>query len=91
MPLGHAYKILVAAGDKDIDGKVVTETDYYYQWWRGLHCLMGKEGLDAGLYMVRLSFENFRCPKFTFKVSSRAVVQHWPGNLDNPTLSTVDD
>lgn len=36
VPLGHAYKLLMKVGDKDIDGKVLTKDGYYYGWWRGL-------------------------------------------------------
>lgn len=75
VPLGNAYKMRKAVGDVDIDGNVVTERVYYYMWWRGLHCMMGKEGLDADLYKIRPSFEDFRCEGLIFKVSFKAVVQ----------------
>lgn len=73
-------------GEKDLDGNVVADTRYQYQWWRGVHCPMGKEGLDAGLYTIRPGFEIFLGDKFTFKVSSRAVVRHRSGFLGDPTF-----
>ena len=91
VPLGHAYKLLVKAGEQDFDGNIVAEDGYYYQWWRGIHCLMGKEGLDAGFYMIRPSFEDFLCTKFTFKISGRAVVQHRSGFLGDPTFSAAGE
>ena len=75
MPLGSAFKKLRKVGEEDLDGKVVEEQAYYYQWWGGLHCLMGQEGFDQGLYMIRPSFEKFRCDTFGFKVTHKAVVQ----------------
>lgn len=73
-------------GEKDLDGNVVADTRYHYQWWRDSHCPMGTEGLDAGLYMIRPSFENFLGDKFMFKVGSRAVVQHRSGFLSDLTF-----
>ena len=75
IPLGLAAKMWVKAGKVDLDGKIVEEGAYYYKWWRGLHCLMGKEGFDAGMYKVRPSFETFRCAGFGFKVACKAVEQ----------------
>ncbi|KAL8644239.1 MAG: hypothetical protein Q9210_007355 [Variospora velana] len=77
IPLGQAAKMWVSAGDVDVDGHVATEGDqgYYYLWWKGLQVLMGKEGHDAGLYMVRPSWELDECDGFGFKLSHRAVVQ----------------
>ena len=77
MPLGRAAKMRVRAGDIDIDGNVmgVEDEGYYYKWWRGLHCLMGDEGFAADMYLIRPSFERFRCRGFAFKKSYKAVVQ----------------
>jgi hypothetical protein len=86
VPLGHAYKKKMLVGDVDIDGKVVTEEAYYYMWWRGLHCMMGKEGLDADLYQIRPSFEKFRCDGFGFKVDFKAVVQFQAGSKQDNTF-----
>ncbi|KAI4182412.1 MAG: hypothetical protein LQ348_004854 [Seirophora lacunosa] len=67
----------VSAGDVDLDGNVATEADegYYYLWWKGLQVLMGKEGHDAGMYMVRPSWELDQQTGFSFKLTHRAVVQ----------------
>lgn len=74
---GHAAKRWVSAGDVDLDGNVATEADegYYYLWWKGLQVLMGKEGHDAGMYMVRPSWELDQQTGFSFKLTHRAVVQ----------------
>ncbi|KAI4247288.1 MAG: hypothetical protein L6R40_001631 [Gallowayella cf. fulva] len=92
IPLGHAAKMWVKPGDIDIDGNVVCpgQEGWYYKWWRGLHCLMGKEGYDAGLYWIRPWGEGFKCEGMTFKISyqgasCRAVVQLATGDPDDPT------
>ena len=36
---------------------------------------MGKEGNDAGHYMIRPSFEQFKCEGFGFKITHKAVIQ----------------
>ena len=77
MPLGYAAKMWVEVGDTDAEGKVVSkgQEGWYYKWWRGLHCLMGKEGFDAGLYLVRPSHESFIVDGFGFKAGYKAVIQ----------------
>ena len=91
MPLGHPAKFWKEEGHVDIDGKIVPVggAGYYYKWWRGLHCLCGKEGLDRDLYLIRPSFETFRCPGFGFKVSSRAAIQLPSGDPADPTLTSA--
>ncbi|KAI4185384.1 MAG: hypothetical protein LQ346_005915 [Caloplaca aetnensis] len=80
VPLGHAAKMWVTAGDVDVDGNVATEDDqgWYYKWWKGLQVLMGQEGNDAGLYLIRPSHEFDQCAGMGFKLSHRAVVQEAP-------------
>ena len=48
-PLGHASKPYVHEGEIGISKKVCTKEQEgrYYNWWKGLHCLMGNEGIDA--------------------------------------------
>lgn len=77
IPLGLAAKMWVAEGDVDVDGKAagVGQDGWYYQWWRRLHCLMGEERYEAGLYLTRPSHEKFKCDGFGFKIGYRAVVQ----------------
>ena len=75
MPLGHASKTQRAVGETDSNGKVCTEGGWYYNWWGGLHCLMGKEGLDARMYTIRPSHETFLVPGMGWKIGSRAVRQ----------------
>lgn len=75
IPLGLAAKIWVKAGAVDVDGELIPKDGYYYSWWRGLHCLMGKEGYDAGHYLIRPSYESFKCRGFGIKVGYRAVMQ----------------
>ena len=88
MPLGHAAKFWKEEGDVDLDGNVIPKggAGYYYKWWRGLHCLCGKEGTDRNLYLIRPAFETFRCPGFGFKVSSRAKIQLPSGDPADPTF-----
>ena len=90
MPLGHAAKFWKEEGDVDVDGNIVPEggAGYYYKWWRGLHCLCGKEGLDRNVYRIRPSFETFRCPDSGFKVSSRAKIQKPSGDPADPTFTS---
>ncbi|KAL8903311.1 MAG: hypothetical protein Q9171_007447 [Xanthocarpia ochracea] len=87
IPLGHAAKCWRRVGATDIDGNVVQsgQEGWYYDWWRGLHCLMGKEGYDAGLYLVRPSFETFRCEGMTFKIDYKAIVQLPTDDPNDPT------
>ena len=88
--LGHAAKIWRDEGEEDVDKNVVPSgaAGYYYMWWGGLHCLCGKEGLDAKVYLIRPSFEQFKCPGFGFKVSSRAIVQLASGDPADPTFAS---
>ncbi|KAL9631342.1 MAG: hypothetical protein Q9204_004273 [Flavoplaca sp. TL-2023a] len=87
MPLGHAAKRWRQVGESDINGKVIQQGQegWYYDWWRGLHCLMGKEGYDAGFYLVRPSWEKFRCVGMTFKIGYKAVVQLPTSDPNDPT------
>ena len=59
VPLGNSAQDFVIVGDTDIDGRVVSpgEQGWYHEWWRALHCLMGKDGLDADMYLQRPSFK----------------------------------
>lgn len=77
VPFGHAAKAWKSVGDVDVEGNVVGygQDGYYCLWWRGIHCLMGKEGEDAGLYQIRPSWEEFKCDGFGFKIAYKAVVQ----------------
>lgn len=88
--LGHAAKFWKNEGDVDVDGNVVPEggAGYYYKWWRGLHCLCGKEGLDAKIYLIRPSFETFKCQGFGFKVSSCAIIQFPSGDPADSTFAS---
>ncbi|KAL9576408.1 MAG: hypothetical protein Q9212_007124 [Teloschistes hypoglaucus] len=85
VPLGHAAKAFKKVGDIDTDGNIIAEGQqgWYYLWWTGLHLLCGKEGLDAGMYMVRPSFEKKRVPTFSWKISHRAVIQSAPGQVES--------
>ncbi len=87
IPLGHAAKRWRSVGERDVDGKVIEwgQEGWYYDWWRGLHCLMGKEGYDKGLYLVRPSWEKFLCEGMAFKVGYKAVVQFETGDENDPT------
>ena len=91
VPLGHAAKFRKNEGEVDLDGNLVPKggEGYYYKWWRGLHCLCGKEGLDRNLYLIRPSHETFRCPGFGSKVSSRARIQLPSGDPRDPTFTSA--
>lgn len=88
IPLGHAAKKLVEVGEIDVAGNAVQagQEGWYYLWWGGIHCLMGKEGYDAGLYLIRPSHEDFICPGLGFKLSHKAVVQLPSGDPNDPTF-----
>ncbi|KAL8759364.1 MAG: hypothetical protein Q9199_000799 [Rusavskia elegans] len=87
IPLGHAAKQWRHVGETDIDGKIIQlgQEGWYYDWWRGLHCLIGKEDYDAGLYLVRPSWEKFLCGGMTFKIDYKAVVQLPTGDPNDLT------
>ena len=74
-PLGNAFKIHAHAKTKDMYGNVIEGAGWYYGWWRGLHCLMGHEGEQAGLYWVRPSFEHFKAKGMAIKAKSACVIQ----------------
>ena len=86
MPLGRAAKIWVNRGERGVDGRLVEREGWYYLSWGGIHTLMGKEGLDAGRYMIRPSHESFKCPGLGFKVSDWAEVQLAPEDPADPTF-----
>ena len=92
IPLGHAAKKLVQVGDIDLNGNFVQEGQqgYYYLWWGKIHCLMGKEGYDAGRYLIRPSHEdlhpNIARPSLGFKLGYRAEVQFPSGDPMDPTF-----
>ena len=76
-PLGNAAKIWVDAGTPDIDGNVVPpgQEGWFYLWYRGIHILMGEEGLDLYPYLIRTSFEAEKCEGLHFRVGFAAVIQ----------------
>ncbi|KAL8834400.1 MAG: hypothetical protein Q9170_003768 [Blastenia crenularia] len=86
-PLGNACKLWVNAGDKDADGYVATVEDegYYFGWWAGLQLLCGKEGVDAGIYEIRPSFQIKLGEKMYWKIAYKCVVQLESGHPDDLT------
>ncbi len=86
VPLGRAAKRWINRGERDVDGTLVEKEGWYYLSWGGIHTLMGKEGLDAGRYMIRPSWESFKCPGLGFKVSDWAEVQLAPEDPADPTF-----
>ncbi|KAL8672035.1 MAG: hypothetical protein Q9168_003487 [Polycauliona sp. 1 TL-2023] len=96
IPLGHASKTWRNVGDKgfDRDDNLVAlkqgEEGWYYDWWHGLQCLMGKEGYDKLIhdkekYLYRPAYEKFKCEGMGFKIGCKAVVQLPPGDPNDPT------
>ncbi|KAG8530330.1 uncharacterized protein KY384_004832 [Bacidia gigantensis] len=87
LPLGQAAKREYPAGTPDMNGHVLTqqEAGWYYLRYKGLQCLMGKEGADAGRYLVRPSHEWEYPGTWYFQVADRAVVQLAPGDPNDPT------
>ena len=80
IPLGFAAKHEYKVGDVDFDGSVLQpgEEGWYYLWLGGFHCLIGKEGMDAG----RFQSPDFSCQRivgFAFRKSHRAEIQAPPG------------
>lgn len=82
-PMGIAAKIWANAGDEDAEGRIITNPGWYYLWWRGLHILCGKEGVEAGIYKIRPSFEAFVADGLCFFKKFRAVLQ------TDPTTETI--
>ena len=76
-PLGNAAKIWVKAGTFDVDGNAVPpgQDGWYYLWYRGIHILMGDEGLEHYPYMIRTSFEAEKCQGLHFRASFPAAIQ----------------
>ena len=93
VPLGYAAKTWEEEGAVDVDRNVVPVggAGYYYKWWRGLHCLMGKEGLDANKYLIRPSYETFKCAGFGFKISSKAEIQLASGDPADKTFQKEEE
>lgn len=93
VPLGLAAKMWVDVGATDVNGNVVGEDQqgYYYKWYRGVHCLMGKEGMDAGMYVQRPNGEKPLCQGFGFKVDFKAVVQEAEDKVDGDDGSVTED
>lgn len=89
LPLGHAVKLLVHAGDQDCDGVVASVADagWFYGWWRGIHPLVGQEGQDHDLSPGRISQKGFRSPGMTWYIGSRCAIQLPPGDPGDPTFT----
>ena len=60
IPLGQASKTWRRAGERDLNGHILLDTEegYYYDWYAGIHPLMGQEGYDRGWYLIRPSWED---------------------------------
>ena len=80
IPLGFAAKHEYKVGDIDFDGNILQqgEEGWYYLWLGGIHCLMGKEGMDAGRFQPR-DYNMLRITGFAFKRSHKAEIQAPPG------------
>ena len=76
-PLGNAAKIWVDTGSSDVDGNTVPQGQegWYYLWYRGIHILMGEEGLDLYPYLIRTSFDAEKCEGVHSRVGFPAAVQ----------------
>ncbi|KAL9007980.1 MAG: hypothetical protein Q9180_009551, partial [Flavoplaca navasiana] len=61
-PLGNPFKVKLQHGSQDMYGKTFKGNTWVYGSWKGLHQLCGEEGLAAGRYWVRPSFEHFKAP-----------------------------
>ena len=77
MSLENIIKMYINFEKMNIDEMIVTqnETDYYYKWWRDLHCLMSDERFKEQMYLIRFSHETFRCNEFNFKMKYKTVMQ----------------
>ena len=60
IPLGQASKSWRRAGERDLNGHILLDAEegYYYDWYAGIHPLMGQEGYDQGWYLIRPSWED---------------------------------
>ena len=91
--LGLAAKFWKKEGDVDMNGHVLTKAEegYYDKWWRNVHCLCGKEGLDPGMYLIRPSEQTLGPKSFGFKVSSRAVIQREEGDVEGEGAEETEE
>ena len=48
--LKHVYKKFMKTEIVNVYENVISEEEWYYLWWRNLHCLMSKKNLNAELY-----------------------------------------
>lgn len=60
IPLGQASKTWRQAGERDLHGHILRESEegFYWDWYAGIHPLMGREGYDQGWYLIRPSWED---------------------------------
>ncbi|MCJ1406684.1 hypothetical protein MMC19_000751 [Ptychographa xylographoides] len=80
------YKDGTGVGEKDSNSDICAEGGWYYEWWGGIHCLMGKEGVDAGRYLIRPSYEKFLVAGLGWNISGEATVQMASGDLGDSTF-----
>lgn len=77
MLLENVIKMYINVKEMNIDEMIITqnETDYYYKWWRDLHCLMSDEKFRKQMYLIHLLHETFHCDEFNFKMKYKTVMQ----------------
>ncbi len=77
MSLENVIKMYINVEKMNIDKMIImqNETDYYYKWWRDLHCLMSDERFRKQMYLIHFSYETFHCDEFNFKMKYKIVMQ----------------
>ena len=77
MLLENVIKMYINVEKMNIDEMIImqNETDYYYKWWRDLHCLISDEKFKKQMYFIHLLHETFHCDEFNFKMKYKIVMQ----------------
>ncbi len=71
MFLENVIKMYINVKKMNINEMIImqNETDYYYKWWRDLHCLISDENFKEQMYFIYFSHEIFCCDEFNFKMN----------------------
>ena len=87
-PLRLAAKMWITSEQTDLNEHVTRpdNAEWYFKWWGGIHCLMSEKKTDADFFMIKSSFEDFKCLHFDWKLSHRCV--HQKNEFNEVTMKT---
>lgn len=63
---------------------------HWLGWWRRLYPLIGKEGLDADIFLIRPADKPPPAPEMTWNLKFKSMVQRQPGDPAAPTFHDSD-